>query len=94
MANIQIFETIYQAAPEANAELAKRDGLYETWTGSPVQLGELQYDIWDVTPTDLWDWASLREKFARPGLINSLLVVSMSTASTSQTLGNNECFEP
>jgi ribonucleoside-diphosphate reductase subunit M1 len=92
--NIQIFETIYHAALEASSELAERDGPYETWMGSPAQLGQLQYDLWGVTPTDLWDWASLKEKIARTGLRNSLLVAPMPTASTSQILGNNECFEP
>ena len=92
--NIKIFETIYHAALEASAELAERDGPYETWMGSPAQLGQLQYDLWGVTPTDLWDWASLKEKIARTGLRNSLLVAPMPTASTSQILGNNECFEP
>ena len=92
--NIKIFETIYHAALEASSELAERDGPYETWMGSPAQLGQLQYDLWGVTPTDLWDWASLKEKIARTGLRNSLLVAPMPTASTSQILGNNECFEP
>ncbi|KAF9553232.1 ribonucleotide reductase alpha subunit [Agrocybe pediades] len=92
--NIQIFETIYHAALEASSELAERDGPYETWMGSPAQQGQLQYDMWGVTPTDLWDWASLKEKIARTGLRNSLLVAPMPTASTSQILGNNECFEP
>ena len=92
--NVQIFETIYHAALEASAEIAERDGPYETWMGSPAQLGKLQYDLWGVTPTDLWDWATLKEKIARTGLRNSLLVAPMPTASTSQILGNNECFEP
>lgn len=92
--NIQIFETIYHAALEASSELAARDGFYETWTGSPAQLGQLQYDMWGVTPTNLWDWASLKAKIARTGLRNSLLCAPMPTASTSQILGNNECFEP
>ena len=92
--NIKIFETIYHGALEASCELAQRDGPYETWMGSPAQLGQLQYDMWGVTPTDLWDWAPLKEKIARHGLRNSLLVAPMPTASTSQILGNNECFEP
>ena len=92
--NIQIFETIYHGALEASLEMAELDGPYETWMGSPAQLGQLQYDLWGVTPTDLWDWASLKEKIARTGLPNSLLVAPMPTASTSQILGNNECFEP
>jgi ribonucleoside-diphosphate reductase subunit M1 len=62
--------------------------------GSPAQLGQLQFDLWGVTPTDLWDWASLKEKISKTGLRNSLLLAPMPTASTSQILGNNECFEP
>ena len=92
--NIQIFETIYHGALEASSELAERDGPYETWMGSPAQLGQLQYDLWGVTPTGVWDWTSLKEKIARTGLRNSLLLAPMPTASTSQILGNNECFEP
>lgn len=92
--NIQIFETIYHAALEASSEIASKDGPYETWEGSPAQQGRLQFDLWGVTPTDLWDWASLKAKIAKDGLRNSLLVAPMPTASTSQILGNNECFEP
>lgn len=92
--NIKIFETIYHASLEASCELAERDGPYETWMGSPAQQGQLQYDLWGVTPTDLWDWTSLKAQIARHGLRNSLLVAPMPTASTSQILGNNECFEP
>jgi ribonucleoside-diphosphate reductase subunit M1 len=92
--NIQIFETIYHAAAEASSDLAERDGPYETYEGSPASQGKLQYDLWGVTPTDLWDWDTLKQKIARTGLRNSLLVAPMPTASTSQILGNNECFEP
>ncbi|KAH7098369.1 ribonucleotide reductase alpha subunit [Auriculariales sp. MPI-PUGE-AT-0066] len=92
--NLQIFETIYHAALEASSEMAAIDGPYSTWEGSPAQKGKLQYDLWGVTPTDLWDWATLKEKIAQTGLRNSLLVAPMPTASTSQILGNNECFEP
>jgi ribonucleoside-diphosphate reductase subunit M1 len=92
--NIQIFETIYHAAVEASTELAARDGAYETFKGSPASQGKLQYDLWGVTPTDLWDWDELKEKVATHGLRNSLLVAPMPTASTSQILGFNECFEP
>jgi len=92
--NLQIFETIYHAALEASSEMAETDGSYETWQGSPASEGKLQYDLWGVTPTNLWDWASLKEKIARTGLRNSLLVAPMPTASTSQILGFNECFEP
>ena len=92
--NIQIFETIYHAALTSSCDIAKELGTYETYEGSPVSQGILQYDMWDVTPTDLWDWASLKEKIAQHGVRNSLLVAPMPTASTSQILGNNECFEP
>lgn len=92
--NIQIFETIYHGALEASSEMAAQDGTYETYEGSPASQGQLQYDLWGVTPTDLWDWASLKQQIARTGLKNSLLVAPMPTASTSQILGFNECFEP
>lgn len=92
--NIQIFETIYHAAVEASAELAEIEGHYETYPGSPASKGLLQYNLWGVTPTDLWDWDELKEKVAKHGLRNSLLCAPMPTASTSQILGNNECFEP
>lgn len=92
--NKKIFETIYHGALEASCELAEVEGTYETYQGSPVSKGVLQYDMWSVTPSDLWDWASLKEKIARHGLRNSLLLAPMPTASTSQILGFNECFEP
>ncbi|KAJ7451670.1 ribonucleotide reductase alpha subunit [Mycena latifolia] len=92
--NQQIFETIYHGALEASAELAERDGPYESYQGSPASQGELQYDMWGVTPSPLWDWAALKAKIAKSGLRNSLLTAPMPTASTSQILGNNECFEP
>ena len=92
--NIQIFETIYHAALTASCNLAKIHGTYSSYEGSPVSQGILQYDMWNVTPTDLWDWASLKEDIAKNGVRNSLLVAPMPTASTSQILGNNECFEP
>ncbi|KIJ64417.1 hypothetical protein HYDPIDRAFT_132257 [Hydnomerulius pinastri MD-312] len=92
--NLQIFETIYHAALEASCEMAATDGHYETFRGSPADLGQLQYDLWGVTPTDLWDWTPLKEQIAQNGLRNSLLVAPMPTASTSQILGFNECFEP
>jgi ribonucleoside-diphosphate reductase subunit M1 len=92
--NTQIFETIYHAALEASSEMAEQDGPYETWVGSPAQQGLLQFDLWGVTPTGLWDWVGLKEKIARTGLRNSLLTAPMPTASTSQMLGFNECFEP
>ncbi|KAL0578783.1 ribonucleotide-diphosphate reductase subunit rnr1 [Marasmius crinis-equi] len=92
--NSQIFETIYHGALDASSDIAAVDGPYETWMGSPAQKGELQYDMWGVTPTDLWDWEDLKAKIARTGLRNALLTAPMPTASTSQMLGNNECFEP
>ncbi|XP_055844449.1 ribonucleoside-diphosphate reductase large subunit [Episyrphus balteatus] len=92
--NQQIFETIYYGALEASCELAEKEGPYETYEGSPVSKGILQYDMWDKTPTDLWDWAVLKEKIAKHGVRNSLLVAPMPTASTAQILGNNESFEP
>lgn len=92
--NIQIFETIYHAALTESCRLAKLEGTYETYPGSPVSQGILQYDMWNVTPTDLWDWDALKEDIAKHGVRNSLLVAPMPTASTSQILGFNECFEP
>ncbi|KND96031.2 hypothetical protein QG37_07656 [Candidozyma auris] len=92
--NIQIFETIYHAAVEASIELAAEEGPYETYEGSPASKGLLQYDLWGRKPTELWDWDTLKQKMAKHGLRNSLLVAPMPTASTSQILGNNECFEP
>lgn len=92
--NIQIFETIYHAALTSSCDLAKELGPYETYEGSPVSQGILQYDMWNVTPSDLWDWAPLKAKIAQHGVRNSLLVAPMPTASTSQILGYNECFEP
>lgn len=92
--NKKIFETIYHAGLEASCELAELSGPYETYTGSPVSKGILQYDMWNVEPSDLWDWDELKKKIAKHGVRNSLLVAPMPTASTSQILGFNECFEP
>jgi len=93
--NEDIFETIYFAACEASCELAQRDGAYETYVGSPASQGKLQFDLWGVTPkSGRWDWSGLKEKIAKHGLRNSLLVAPMPTASTAQILGNNESFEP
>ena len=92
--NRDIFETIYFSALEASCELAERDGAYETYPGSPASQGQLQFDLWNVTPSDRWDWVGLKAKIAQVGLRNSLLVAPMPTASTSQILGFNECFEP
>ena len=92
--NIQIFETIYHAALTASCELAKELGPYESYEGSPVSQGILQYDMWNVAPTDLWDWDALKADIAKYGVRNSLLMAPMPTASTSQICGFNECFEP
>uniref|UniRef100_A0A3B1IRR3 Ribonucleoside-diphosphate reductase n=1 Tax=Astyanax mexicanus TaxID=7994 RepID=A0A3B1IRR3_ASTMX len=92
--NTQIFETIYYAALESSCELAAEHGPYETYAGSPVSKGILQYDMWEKTPTDLWDWKELKEKIAKNGIRNSLLLAPMPTASTAQILGNNESIEP
>ncbi|GLV33136.1 Ribonucleoside diphosphate reductase large subunit [Carabus blaptoides fortunei] len=92
--NQQIFETLYYGALEASCELAEVEGPYSTYEGSPVSQGILQYDMWNKTPTDLWDWAALKVKIAEHGIRNSLLLAPMPTASTAQILGNNESFEP
>lgn len=93
--NTDIFETIYFAACEASMELAKVEGPYETYQGSPASKGQLQFDLWGVTPkSGRWDWTALKAKIAEHGLRNSLLVAPMPTASTAQILGNNESFEP
>jgi ribonucleoside-diphosphate reductase alpha chain len=92
--NAEIFETIYFAAMTASCEEAEVDGHYETYPGSPISKGIFQYDMWNVTPTTRWNWTALKEKVAQFGVRNSLLVAPMPTASTSQILGNNECFEP
>ena len=92
--NKDIFETIYFASLTASMELAKKKGPYATFEGSPAAEGILQFDMWKVTPSQRWDWAALKADIKQHGLHNSLLVAPMPTASTSQILGNNECFEP
>jgi ribonucleoside-diphosphate reductase alpha chain len=92
--NREIFETIYFAAMTASKELAEEEGPYSTYEGSPVSKGIFQYDMWGVQPGPRWDWDGLKDEVARCGVRNSLLVALMPTASTSQMLGNNECFEP
>ena len=93
--NLAIFETIYYAALEESIELAKQEGVYETYEDSPASQGTLQFDMWDNPRfSGLWDWPALKKKLAKWGLRNSLLVAPMPTASTAQILGNNECFEP
>ncbi|MCG8387576.1 MAG: ribonucleoside-diphosphate reductase subunit alpha, partial [Cytophagales bacterium] len=93
--NKDIHETIYFAAMTASMELAQKNGPYESFKGSPVSKGIFQFDMWGVTPgSGRWDWDSLKKEVKKNGLRNSLLVAPMPTASTSQILGNNECFEP
>jgi ribonucleoside-diphosphate reductase alpha chain len=92
--NREIFETIYYASMTASKDLAKVDGAYETYAGSPVSKGIFQYDMWNVTPTNRWEWDVLKEEVKKYGVRNSLLLAPMPTASTAQILGNNECFEP
>eukprot|EP00178_Gracilaria_changii_P014597 TRINITY_DN4105_c0_g1_i1.p1 TRINITY_DN4105_c0_g1~~TRINITY_DN4105_c0_g1_i1.p1 ORF type:complete len:803 (-),score=121.32 TRINITY_DN4105_c0_g1_i1:1436-3844(-) len=93
--NKEIFETLYFSAVETSCEIAAEQGPYETYEGSPISKGMFQFDLWDVQPTSgRWDWNELRRKVLLHGVRNSLLVAPMPTASTSQILGNNECFEP
>jgi ribonucleoside-diphosphate reductase alpha chain len=93
--NKEIFETIYFAAMTASKDLAIKEGAYETFKGSPLSKGKFQFDLWDVKPdSGRWDWENLRLDVMNHGVRNSLLVAPMPTASTSQILGNNECFEP
>ncbi len=92
--NKDIFETIYFAAVTESANQAEKHGTYETFQGSPLSKGMFQFDLWGVTPSKRWDWDGLRERVKKVGVRNSLLVAPMPTASTSQILGNNECFEP
>jgi ribonucleoside-diphosphate reductase alpha chain len=92
--NKDIFETIYFAAMTESVALAEQFGAYETFQGSPLSKGEFQFDMWGVQPSGRWDWQGLRKQVMKSGARNSLLVAPMPTASTSQILGNNECFEP
>ena len=98
--NQTIFETIYHGALTASADAAEKDGPYETFGGSPASKGILQYDMWNVEPkyttglTVSLDWSALKARIQQVGLRNSLLLAPMPTASTSQILGFNECFEP
>jgi ribonucleoside-diphosphate reductase alpha subunit len=92
--NKEIFETIYYAAVTASKDLAIENGPYETWKGSPISEGTFQFDMWNVKPTDRWEWDLLKEEVMKHGVRNSLLLAPMPTASTAQILGNNECFEP
>lgn len=92
--NRDIFETLYYAALEASCELAEQLGPYQSFAGSPAAQGRLQFDLWQVQPSSRWDWKALKARIQQHGLRNSLLLAPMPTASTSQILGNNECFEP
>lgn len=95
--NQEIFETLYFAAVTASMEQAKEEGPYSSYKGSPIEQGEFQHNLWGIKDEELsgrWDWAKLRKEVKKNGVRNSLLVAPMPTASTSQILGNNECFEP
>lgn len=94
--NKNIFEAIYFGAMQSSMEIAKKDGAYETFEGSPVSKGIFQFDMWDAKPELLGEgiWNQLRKDIKKHGVRNSLLVAPMPTASTAQILGNNECFEP
>jgi ribonucleoside-diphosphate reductase alpha chain len=92
--NKDIFETIYHAAVTESMELAKVEGPYSSFQGSPASQGLLQFDLWGVKPSDRYDWDELKAEIKEYGMRNSLLLAPMPTASTSQILGNNECFEP
>jgi ribonucleoside-diphosphate reductase alpha chain len=95
--NQDIFETLYFAAVTASMELAKEEGPYSSFKGSPISKGEFQHNLWNIKDEELsgrWDWAGLRKEVMKNGVRNSLLVAPMPTASTSQILGNNEAFEP
>jgi ribonucleoside-diphosphate reductase alpha chain len=92
--NKEIFETIYFAALTASKDLAKDFGPYETYEGSPISQGRLQFDMWNVEPSSRWNWEELRTEIKKHGVRNSLLMAPMPTASTSQILGNTECIEP
>ena len=89
-----IFEAIYYGAMCASVDLAEKEGAYQTFKGSPLSKGLFQFDLWNESPSTRWDWEELRERVLTHGARNSLLLAPMPTASTSQILGNNECFEP
>ena len=93
--NNDIFETMYYAALTASKDLAKKDGPYQTYEDSPISKGKFQFDLWNHQPSGkFWNWEELKKEVKKHGLRNSLLLAPMPTASTSQILGNNECFEP
>ena len=89
--NKDVFETIYYAACTASKDMAKEEGAYETFEGSPASEGKLQFDMWDVTPSDRWEWDVLKDEIKEHGMRNSLLM-AMPTASTAQILGNNSAL--
>jgi len=95
--NSEIFETIYFASMSASVDLAKKEGHYESFPGSPLSQGKFQFNLWDVTDSELsgrWAWDKLRKSVMKHGSRNSLLLAPMPTASTAQIMGNNEAFEP
>lgn len=92
--NREIFEAMYYGAVKMSCELAKKEGPYSSFKGSPISEGKFQFDLWGIEPSDRWDWDSLRKDVMEHGVRNSLLIALMPTASTSQILGNNECIEP
>ena len=95
--NQEIFETLYFAAVTASMEAAMEEGKYSSYEGSPISQGDFQHNLWNIKDEELsgrWDWGKLRKEVKKNGVRNSLLVAPMPTASTSQILGNNECFEP
>jgi len=95
--NQEIFETLYFAAVTVSMEMAREEGTYSTYEGSPMSKGQFQFNLWGINDEDLsgrWDWEKLRKQVLKNGIRNSLLVAPMPTASTSQILGNNEAFEP
>lgn len=92
--NTEIFETMYYAAARASCDMAKEEGPHSSFPRSPASQGMLSPDLWSITPSDRWDFNSLRQDIVANGMRNSLLLAPMPTASTSQILGNNECFEP
>jgi len=92
--NKEVFETLYFASLTASHALAQEKGAYPTFAGSPLSKGQFQFDLWDVSPSNRWDWNELRKNIQKDGVRNSLLTTLMPTASTSQILGNSECIEP
>ena len=91
--NKEIFETIYYASIKASCDLAKEQGTYTTYEGSPISEGKLQFDLWGTKPTKRWDWDKLREEVKKHGVRNSLTTCIMPTASTASILGNEASCE-